>query len=190
MEFRFTLKFELNEGPEPDRLLKRLAGAGCSHTFMDTGARALTLRFTREADGAMAAAMDVLAVVKSALPQARLRELSPAFNGHSARATQVVAATLWLLAQPSQSPAAASLDCAGRPTEAIEEIRVSNQRSLVGIATAGVDKREMTKVRPPAPRLGDFDRPLPVATNVNLGLLLAGATRPGAMDARPFSERG
>ena len=131
MEFSFTLRFELKEGLEPDRLLKRLAEAGCSHAFMGTGAQSLALRFTREANGAMAAVMDALAEVKSAMPQARLLELSPAFNGHSVEATQVVAATLWLLAQPGQSSGTASLDCLGRPREAVEEIRVSN-RYLVG----------------------------------------------------------
>lgn len=110
MEFSFTLRFELKEG---------------------TGAQGIALRFTREANGAMAAVMDALADVKSAMPQARLLELSPAFNGHSVEATQVVAATLWLLTQPRQRPVTASLDCLGSPTEAVEEIRVPN-RYLVG----------------------------------------------------------
>ena len=131
MEFSFTLRFELQEGRELGRLLKRLAEAGCSHAFMGTGAQSLALRFTREANGAMAAVMDALAEVKSAMPQARLLELSPAFNGHSVEATQVVAATLWLLAQPRQSPVTASLDSPGRPAETVGESRASN-RYLVG----------------------------------------------------------
>ena len=147
MEFSFTLRFELKEGTEPDQMLKRLADAGCSHAFMGTGAQGLSLRFTREASGAMAAVMDALADVKSAMPQARLRELSPAFNGHSVEATQVVAATLWLLAQPGQSSGTASLDYPGRPPEAVEEICVSNHRYPVGVPTRRVTMMGAAKVR-------------------------------------------
>jgi hypothetical protein len=135
MEFSFILRFELKEGPEPDRLVKRLAEAGCSDALMGTDAPdGLALRFTREANGAMAAVMDVLANLKSVIPHAQLLELSPAFSGHSASATQVVAATLWLLAQPSQRLVTALQGSPVRPTEEVEEIRVSN-RYLAGIAS-------------------------------------------------------
>ncbi|HGL4257327.1 helix-turn-helix transcriptional regulator [Burkholderia dolosa] len=83
MEYTFTLKYQLTEDDsDPDGLVERLGEAGCGDALVGIGQPGrLALEFTREADSADAAVRSALADVRSAVPSARLIEVTPDLVG-------------------------------------------------------------------------------------------------------------
>ena len=83
MEYTFTLKYQLVEDDRDlDSLVDRLCEAGCDDALVGIGQPGrLALEFTREADSADAAVRSALADVRSAVPSARLIEVSPDLVG-------------------------------------------------------------------------------------------------------------
>lgn len=84
MEYIFTLKYQLaDHGSDLDALVERLVGAfGCDDALVGVGQSGrLALEFSREADSAEEAIRSALADVKSAIPGARLIEVSPDLVG-------------------------------------------------------------------------------------------------------------
>ncbi len=83
MEYEFTLKFSLpaNHGPA-DELVERLGAAGCEDALVGIGqAGRIALNFMREADSAKSAIFSALVAVKTAIPGAKLLEVTPDFVG-------------------------------------------------------------------------------------------------------------
>jgi predicted DNA-binding transcriptional regulator AlpA len=85
MEYTFTLRYKLADGDqEPDKLVGRLADAGCDDALIGIGQRGyLALEFTREADSALEAFQAAPADVRSGIPDAALVEAAPDFVGLS-----------------------------------------------------------------------------------------------------------
>jgi hypothetical protein len=83
MEFEFTLKFALPAGHAPsDELVERLGAAGCEDALVGIGqVGRIALAFTREADSAKSAIFSALGAVKTAIPGAKLLEVTPDFVG-------------------------------------------------------------------------------------------------------------
>jgi hypothetical protein len=83
MEYEFTVKFALPAGHAPtEDLVERLAAAGCDDALVGIGqAGRIALAFTREADSAKNAIVSALAAVKTAIPGAKLLEVTPDFVG-------------------------------------------------------------------------------------------------------------
>ena len=82
MEYEFTLKFILAEGAGVDDLVERLGAAGCDDALIGIGQPGrIALNFTRETDTAQHAVFSALEAVKSAIPDAKLLEVSPDFVG-------------------------------------------------------------------------------------------------------------
>jgi hypothetical protein len=83
MEYTFTLKYQLAEGPHDlDILMERLGAAGCEDALVGMGQSGrVALEFTREAPSAQAAFVSALADVRQALPDARLIEAVPDYVG-------------------------------------------------------------------------------------------------------------
>lgn len=83
MEYTFTLKYQLaDDDRDPDGLVERLGEAGCDDALVGIGQPGrLALEFTREADSADTAVRSALADVRSAVPTARLIEVSPDLVG-------------------------------------------------------------------------------------------------------------
>ncbi len=83
MEYTFTLKYQLaDDDRDPDALVERLGEAGCDDALVGIGQPGrLALEFTREADSADTAVRSALADVRSAVPTARLIEVSPDLVG-------------------------------------------------------------------------------------------------------------
>ncbi|NYH98817.1 helix-turn-helix transcriptional regulator [Cupriavidus plantarum] len=83
MEYTFTLKYQLAEGPrDADSLVGRLGEAGCDDALVGIGLPGrLALAFTREANSADAAVRSALADVRRAVPEARLIEVAPDLVG-------------------------------------------------------------------------------------------------------------
>lgn len=83
MEYVFTLKYQLtDQDGDLDALVERLGAAGCNDALVGLGQPGrLALEFTRDADSATEAVRAALADVKSAIPTARLIEMSPDLVG-------------------------------------------------------------------------------------------------------------
>lgn len=83
MEYIFTLKYQLSDHDcDPDALVERLGAAGCDDALVGVGQPGrLALEFSREAGSAEEAVHTALADVKSAVPTARLIEVSPDLVG-------------------------------------------------------------------------------------------------------------
>ena len=83
MEYTFTLKYQLSDNARDlEALVDRLCEAGCDDALVGIGQPGrLALEFTREADSADAAVRSALANVQSAVPSARLIEVSPDLVG-------------------------------------------------------------------------------------------------------------
>ena len=83
MEYIFTLKYQFTEHDnDPDELVERLGEAGCDDALVGIGQTGrLALEFTREAESAQVAVRSALAVVKRAIPSAKLVEAVPDFVG-------------------------------------------------------------------------------------------------------------
>ena len=82
MEYEFTLKFMLGDAAEVDELVERLGAAGCEDALVGIGQPGrIALDFTREADTAQHAIVSALEAVKSAIPDAKLLEVTPDFVG-------------------------------------------------------------------------------------------------------------
>jgi hypothetical protein len=85
MEYDFTLKFALPKNhPPADELVEQLGAAGCEDALVGVGqAGRIALDFTREADSAKSAIYSALAAIKTAIPGAKLLEVTPDFVGLS-----------------------------------------------------------------------------------------------------------
>ena len=85
MEYEFTLKFMLApNASDADELVERLGAAGCADALVGIGQPGrIALNFTREAKSAQNAIISALEAVKSAIPGARLLEVTPDFVGLS-----------------------------------------------------------------------------------------------------------
>jgi hypothetical protein len=84
MEYEFTLKFMLANTAKDDELVERLGAAGCEDALVGIGQPGrIALDFTREADSAQYAIVSALEAVKSAIPDAKLLEVTPDFVGLS-----------------------------------------------------------------------------------------------------------
>ena len=85
MEYEFALKFALPENHEPvDEIVERLGAAGCEDALIGIGqAERIALDFTREAASAKQAIFSALTAVKTAIPGAKLLEVTPDFVGLS-----------------------------------------------------------------------------------------------------------
>ncbi|MDP8985845.1 MAG: DNA-binding protein [Pseudomonadota bacterium] len=83
MEYEFTLKFALPANHEPiDKLIERLGAAGCDDSLVGIGqAGRIALEFTRDANSAKTAIFSALTAVKTAIPGAKLLEVTPDFVG-------------------------------------------------------------------------------------------------------------
>ena len=83
MEYEFTLKFALPATHESvDELVERLGAAGCEDALVGIGqAGRIALEFTRDADSAKNAIFSALAAIKTAIPGAKLLEVTPDFVG-------------------------------------------------------------------------------------------------------------
>jgi hypothetical protein len=83
MEYEFTVKFALPAGHAPtEDLVEHLGAAGCDDALVGIGqAGRIALAFTREADSAKNAIVSALAAVKTAIPGAKLLEVTPDFVG-------------------------------------------------------------------------------------------------------------
>lgn len=82
MEYEFTLKFMLADAAQVDELVERLGAAGCEDALVGIGQPGrIALDFTREADTAQHAIVSALEAVKSAIPDAKLLEVTPDFVG-------------------------------------------------------------------------------------------------------------
>jgi len=83
MEYIFTLKYQLaDHDSDLDALVERLGAAGCDDALVGVGKPGrLALEFSREAGSAEEAVRTALADVKSAIPTARLIEVSPDLVG-------------------------------------------------------------------------------------------------------------
>jgi hypothetical protein len=83
MEYEFTLKFALPATHESvDELVERLGAAGCEDALVGIGqAGRIALEFTRDADSAKSAIFSALAAIKTAIPGAKLLEVTPDFVG-------------------------------------------------------------------------------------------------------------
>ncbi len=83
MEYEFTLKCALpaNHAASAE-LVEQLGAAGCEDALVGIGqAGRIALAFTREAESAKSALFSGLAAVKSAIPGAKLLEVTPDFVG-------------------------------------------------------------------------------------------------------------
>jgi hypothetical protein len=85
MEYEFTLKFALPANHRPiDDLVERLGENGCEDALVGIGQTGrIGLDFNREADSAKSAIFSALAAVKTAIPGAKLLEVTPDFVGLS-----------------------------------------------------------------------------------------------------------
>jgi hypothetical protein len=85
MEYEFTLKFALPANHQPvHELLERLGEAGCEDALVGAGQPGrIALDFTRDADSAKNAIFSALDAVRSAIPGAKLLEVTPDFVGLS-----------------------------------------------------------------------------------------------------------
>lgn len=81
--YEFTLRFALgNLDDDPERLLDRLAEAGCEDAAVGIGHRGrIALEFSREARSASQAVLGALRDVRKAIPASRLVEAAPDFVG-------------------------------------------------------------------------------------------------------------
>lgn len=83
MEYEFTLKLAVPE-TNADELVERLGAAGCTDALVGIGQRGrIALTFTREAKSAMAAIGSAIEDSKTAIPEAKLLEITPDFVGLS-----------------------------------------------------------------------------------------------------------
>jgi hypothetical protein len=85
MEYEFTLKFALPANHRPiDDLVERLGENGCEDALVGIGQTGrIALDFIREADAAKSAIFSALVAVKTAIPGAKLLEVTPDFVGLS-----------------------------------------------------------------------------------------------------------
>jgi predicted DNA-binding transcriptional regulator AlpA len=83
MEYEFTLKFALpTDHQSVDKIVERLGEVGCEDALVGIGqAGRIALEFTRDAASAKTAIFGALAAVKTAIPGAKLLEVTPDFVG-------------------------------------------------------------------------------------------------------------
>lgn len=83
MEYTFTLKYQpADDDGSADALVERLGEAGCNDALVGIGQPGrLALEFTREAVSAESAVRSALTDVRSAVPSARLIEVTPDLVG-------------------------------------------------------------------------------------------------------------
>jgi len=83
MEYVFTLRYQLaDDGSDPAEWVERLGNAGCDDALVGIGQPGrLALEFTREATDATTAVLGALENVRSAVPSAKLIEVTPDLVG-------------------------------------------------------------------------------------------------------------
>jgi pimeloyl-ACP methyl ester carboxylesterase len=82
MEFEFSLKYKVPDAADIDELIEQLGEAGCDDAVIGTGQPGrIALDFIRDAPSAEKAIVSALAAVKTAIPGARLLEVTPNFVG-------------------------------------------------------------------------------------------------------------
>ncbi|MGY8527382.1 helix-turn-helix transcriptional regulator [Paracidovorax citrulli] len=83
MEYTFTLRYQLSEADgDAENIVERLGAAGCDDALVGTGLPGrVALQFQREAASADAAVTSALRDVRSAIPTARLTEVTPDLAG-------------------------------------------------------------------------------------------------------------
>jgi len=83
MDYEFTLKYQLASADSaPDEVVERLGAAGCDDALIGIGQPGrMALEFSRKADSAHTAIVSAMTDVKTAVPTAKLLEVSPDFVG-------------------------------------------------------------------------------------------------------------